>query len=244
MKAAKKTNSAKPSKNREKTGATELHDRAPTTRANMHPPKLYLAGHHLGECPHWIRAKLPEINSWLGKAKFNKDGFRKIEKADLCEAEWNFSDISEAREAHDVHKYEYLRECEIAYDYRADYLRPSRSRKAWLRAQAEFLKKWPPASFPALEPGLLADFFPLPYLLIPAEVRAKLRPDWKPPLIPGKIPDIGMTYRPTPLVEEMDLQSFKEERPFDGISAPQGNSTYHCLRIRWASRELRRSRLN
>jgi hypothetical protein len=242
MKGAKKTSSADPSKNREKTGTTELNDRALTTRANKHPnktggspPKLYLAGHHLGECPPWIRARLPEIDSWLGKTKFDKDGLRRIKQPDLSRAEWNFSGISEPREAHDVHEYEYLRECEIAYNYRADYLRPSRSQKAWLCERAEFVKKWPAAPCFALEPGLLADFFPLPYLLIPADVRAKMRADWKPPSIPGPgiSPDIGVTYCPTPLVEQMDLRSFLDRGAFDGFTPLLGSPTYHCLQIRW-----------
>ena len=214
--------------------------------------ELYVAGSLFGKCPQHIRARLCEIHAWLGKAKFDRAGFREIETADLCETEWNFSSISNPREARSVHEYEHLRECEIAYQYRADYLRSSRSRKAWLRQREAFVKKWPTARSIDLEPGLLSDFFPIPYPLIPSEVRAKLRTDWKPPLIrlteqrfdpnldetfdPDFDPNLEQlrTYGDVKVVEEMDFETFKRERPTDGMGIPTGSipPTFACLQIR------------
>lgn len=139
-----------------------------------------------------------EARKWLEKARFDKNGFRKIEARGFCEAEWNFIGIEDATEAKRAREYEYLREHKFAYEFQQDHLQTwsligddlylngwtyheDYGTSAPIQELAhpeiwKFYAKWGnPFGIDDAEPYSLWKFFPLPYVRLPDAVRERIK---------------------------------------------------------------------
>ena len=77
--------------------------------------KVYIAGSSVAEWSASNAVALTEIRSRLARTKFDKNNLRILKRADLIEAEWNFTRIMDTAEAYRAGHYEYARENRQAY---------------------------------------------------------------------------------------------------------------------------------